>query len=104
MKPHVKNVVVSWYGEITLEILKKKPIKSIRIKAYLDISIIYPLGIEVLTNTKKIISKGLLKIRFNFDLSKVHNYHLVKVSQKQFTLNFIISFFNPFLILVNNLE
>jgi hypothetical protein len=35
-----------------LEILKEKPIKSIRIKAYLDISIIDPLGIEILTNKK----------------------------------------------------
>jgi hypothetical protein len=29
---------------------------------------------------KKFISKGLLKTRSNFDLSKVHNHHLVKVS------------------------
>jgi hypothetical protein len=58
----LKNiVVVSWYGEITLKILKEKPIKSI----------------------KKIISKGLLKTRSNFDSSKVDNYHLVKVSQKK---------------------
>jgi hypothetical protein len=104
VKPHIKNVVVSWYGEIILEIMKEKPIKSIRIKSYLYISIIYPLGIEILTNKKKFISKGLLKIRSNFDLSKVHKYHLVKVSQKKTTLNFIISFFNPFLILTNNLE
>jgi hypothetical protein len=33
-------------------------------------------------NNKKSISKGLLKIRFNFDPSKVHNYHLVKVLNK----------------------
>jgi hypothetical protein len=83
----------------------KKPIKSIRIKAHLDISIMYPLGIQILTNTKKIISKGLLKTRSNSNPSKVHNYHLVKVSQKKdFTINFIISFFNPFLISINNLE
>jgi hypothetical protein len=36
-------------GEITLKILKEKPIKSIRIKAHLDISIRYPLGIKNLT-------------------------------------------------------
>jgi hypothetical protein len=24
MKTHIQNVVVSWYGEITLEILKEK--------------------------------------------------------------------------------
>jgi len=65
-----------------LEVLKENPIKSIRIKPHLDISIMYPLGIIFLTNTKKFISKGLSKIRFNFDLSKVHNYHLVKVFQK----------------------
>jgi hypothetical protein len=51
MKTHIKNVVVSWYGDITWEILKENPIKSIRIKTYLDISIIYPLGIEILINT-----------------------------------------------------
>jgi hypothetical protein len=78
----LKNIVVNWYGETTLEIFKKKPIKSRRIKSHLDISIIYPLDIKILTDTKKFISKGLYKIRFNFDPSKVHNYHLVKVSQK----------------------
>jgi hypothetical protein len=70
-------VNVNWYGEITLKILKRKPIKSIRIKVYLDFSIMYPLG------KKKFISKGLLKTRSNFHLSKVHNYHLVKVSPKK---------------------
>jgi hypothetical protein len=40
-KPILKNVVVSWYGEITLEILNKKPIKSIRIKAHFDVSIMH---------------------------------------------------------------
>jgi hypothetical protein len=78
----LKSIVVSWYGETTLKIFFKKPIKSRRIKSHLDISIMYPLGIEILTNTKESISKGLYKIRFNFDPSKVHNYHLVKVSQK----------------------
>jgi hypothetical protein len=63
----------------------------------------YPLGIEILTNTKRFISKGLYKIRFNFDLAKVHNYHLVKVSQKtKFTLNYMISFFNLFLNPIKN--
>jgi hypothetical protein len=56
--------------------------KFIRIKTHLNISNIYPLGKGILTNGKKIISKGLLKTSFNFDLSKIHNYHLVKVSQK----------------------
>jgi hypothetical protein len=65
-----------------LKILKEKPINCIRIKYHLDISIMYPLGTKNLTNKKKVILKGLLKTRSNFDLSKVHNYHLVKVSQK----------------------
>jgi hypothetical protein len=44
---------------------KKKPIKSIRIKPHLNISFTYPLGIEILTNTKKIISKGFKnKVQF----------------------------------------
>jgi hypothetical protein len=51
-KPILKNVVVSWYGQITLKILKGKPIKFIRIKNHLGISIMYPLGIKVLTNKK----------------------------------------------------
>jgi len=59
--------------------LKKKPIKSIRIKAHLNISIIYPLGIEILTNKKK--NSKFLKKRSNSNLSKVNNCHLVKVSQ-----------------------
>jgi hypothetical protein len=65
----------------------------------------YPLGIQILTNTKENISKRLLKTSSNFNSSKVHNYHLVKVSQKKdFTVNFIISFFNPFSIFLNNLD
>jgi len=32
---------------------------------------------------KKIISKGLLKTRFNFDLSKIYSCHLVTVSQNK---------------------
>jgi hypothetical protein len=74
-----------------LEVLQEKPIKSIKIKPYLDISIMYSLGIEILTNKRKIISKRLSKIRFNFDLSKVHNYHLVKVSQKMIS-HLVLSF------------
>jgi hypothetical protein len=31
---------------------------------------------------KIVISKGLLKTRSNYDPSKVHNYHFVKVSPK----------------------
>jgi hypothetical protein len=52
-KPILKNVVISWYGEINLKILKEKPMNSIRIKAHLNISIMYPLGIIVLTNEIK---------------------------------------------------
>jgi hypothetical protein len=44
----LKNVVVTWCGELTLEIQKENPIKFIRIKAHLDISIVYQLGIEIL--------------------------------------------------------
>jgi hypothetical protein len=81
VKTHIENCCC-WYGELTLEILKENLIKSMRIKTHLDISIIYPLGLNVLINQKKFISKRLLKIRFNSDPSKIHNYHLVKVSQK----------------------
>jgi hypothetical protein len=71
-----------------LKIIIKKTIKSIKIKIHLNISIMYPLGINVLTNKNKVISKGLLKIRSNYDLSKVHKYHLVKVSQKNIHFKF----------------
>jgi hypothetical protein len=58
-KPMLKNiVVVNWYGEITLKILKEKPIKSIKIRAHLDIQLcIHTLGIKVLTNEKKSFQK-----------------------------------------------
>jgi len=49
----LKNVVINWYGEITLKILKKNFIKSIRIKAHLNISITYPLGKKKLKKKKK---------------------------------------------------
>jgi hypothetical protein len=49
----LKNVVLRRYGEITLKILKEKPIKSIRIKAHLNISIMYPLGTKNLQMTKR---------------------------------------------------
>jgi hypothetical protein len=45
---HILKIVVNSYSEISLKILKEKPIKSIRIKACLDISIMYPLGIKIL--------------------------------------------------------
>jgi hypothetical protein len=80
----LKNVVVSWYGEFTLKILKENPIKCIRIKAHLNILIMDPLGINILINIKNFISKGLLKIRFNFDPSKVHNYHWLRFHKKRF--------------------
>jgi len=73
---------ISSYGKIILKILKEKLIKSIRIRAHLDISIMYPMRTKNLRNKKKFNSKGLLKARSNFGLSKVHNYHLVLVSQK----------------------
>jgi hypothetical protein len=58
-KPILKNVVVRWYGEIKLKILKEKPIKSIRIKAHLNISTMYPLGIKNSTNEKNIHFKKI---------------------------------------------
>jgi hypothetical protein len=36
-----------------------------------------------LKNEKNSISKGLLKIKFNFDLWEVHNYPLVSVLTKK---------------------
>jgi hypothetical protein len=55
-KPILKNVVISWYGEITLKILKEKPIKSIKKPIYI------PIGHK----KKEMISKRLLKTRSNF--------------------------------------
>jgi hypothetical protein len=52
----LKNVI-NKYGEITLEILRIKPIKSIRTKANLDISIMYPLGIKISINKRKSFQK-----------------------------------------------
>jgi hypothetical protein len=52
----LKNIVVNWYGEIILKILKEKIIKSIRIKAHLGIPIMYPWGTKILKKKKKIIS------------------------------------------------
>jgi len=78
----LKNVVVGWYGEIFLKFLKEKFIKSTRIKAHLYFNFV-PIKHRNFDKHKKIISKRLLKIRSNFDPSKVHNYHLVKVSQKK---------------------
>jgi hypothetical protein len=101
----LKNDTISRYGEITFKILKGKLIKFIRIKAHLNVSIMYPLGTKKLDKWKEnFISKQLLKTRSNSTFSKVHNYHLVKVSQKKITFNFMISFFNPCLVTLNNLE
>jgi hypothetical protein len=49
----LKNVTISWYGEITFKILKEKPIIFIRIKAHLNISIMYPLGTKKLDKQKE---------------------------------------------------
>jgi hypothetical protein len=57
----------------------------------------YPLA-QKFDEQKKSISKS------NSNLPKVHNYHLVKVSQKDLTFNFMIPFFNPCLVIINNLE
>jgi hypothetical protein len=37
--PILKNVVVNWYAKITSKIIKKKLIKSMRIKDHVDFSI-----------------------------------------------------------------
>jgi hypothetical protein len=65
-KPILENVVISRYGKITFKIPKENPIKSIRIKAHLDISIKYPLGTKNLTNEKKIISKRTFENKVQF--------------------------------------
>jgi hypothetical protein len=51
-KPILKNIVVSKYIKIILKILKEKPIKSIRIKSHLDISITYPWSTKHLRKKK----------------------------------------------------
>jgi hypothetical protein len=79
----LKNVVVKWYGEFILEVLKKNLIKSIKIKAHYRYFNYVPIGHRNFDKHKKFISEGLLRIKFNYNLSKVHNYHLVKVSQKK---------------------
>jgi len=48
-----------------------------------------PIGNIKFDKHKKFISKGLSK--YNFDPSKVHNYHLVKVSKKMIS-HVILSF------------
>jgi hypothetical protein len=95
----LENVVVCWYGELTLEILKKIPIKSISIKAHLNISIMYPLGIEILINIKENHFKRTLILTLQKFITTIWLR-----SKKDFTLNFIISLFNPFLLPINNLE
>jgi hypothetical protein len=46
-------------------------------KAKVDILKTYSIGTKICEKQKKSILKRLLNIRFNFDLSKVHNFHLV---------------------------
>jgi hypothetical protein len=65
-KPILKNVVVSWHGKIILKILKEKPIKCIRMKTHLNISIMYPLGIKFLINKKKIHFKRTFENKVQF--------------------------------------
>jgi hypothetical protein len=73
-------------------------------KAKIDILKTYSIGTKI-ARKKKSISKRLLKISFNFELSKVHNYHLVYLFiYKKFTLHFIISPFKAYLVIINNLE
>jgi hypothetical protein len=53
----LKNIIIFWYGEIILKIVKEKPIKYIRIKAHLSIPIMYPWGTKNLRNKKKSFQK-----------------------------------------------
>jgi hypothetical protein len=62
----LKNIVVNWYGEITLKILKEKFIKSIRIKAHLGISFMYPWDTIFLKNKNKIHFKRTFEITVQF--------------------------------------
>jgi len=57
-KPMLKNIIVNWYSEITLKILKEKLIKSIRIKAHLNVPIMYPWGTKFLKKKKKSFQKN----------------------------------------------
>jgi len=82
LKPILKNVVASKYDKITLKILKEKPIKSIRIKSDLNILITYPWGTKKLRKIKSFQFRTF-ENKVNFDPSKVHNYHLIKVSQEK---------------------
>jgi hypothetical protein len=79
----LKNVTNSWYGEIILKILKEKPIKSIRIKAHLNISIMNPCGTKNLRK-KKFISKGLLKKSPILEFQKFINTIWLRFHKKRF--------------------
>jgi hypothetical protein len=59
--------------------------KSIKIKPQLSVPIMYPWDTKILGNKKKTFQKGLLKTTYNFDPSKVHNQHLVNISQNKFS-------------------
>jgi len=83
LKPMLKHILVSWYGEITLKVLKEKPISSIRIKAHLNVPIMYPWDTKILGNKEKNHFKRTLKTRSNFDRSNVHNHHLVNILQNK---------------------
>jgi len=52
-KHMLKNIVASWYGEISLKILKEKRIKSIKIKAHLSVPTMYPWGTTFLKKKEK---------------------------------------------------
>jgi hypothetical protein len=64
-----------------LQILKRILIKFIWMKVNVKIVKTCSLG-TIFWETTKAISKILLKIKSNFYLLKVHNYHLVKVLKK----------------------
>jgi hypothetical protein len=62
----LKNIVNGWYGEISLKILKEKPIKSIRIKAHLSVPTMYPWGTKFVKNKNKIHFKGTFQNKIQF--------------------------------------
>jgi hypothetical protein len=70
--------------------------KFIKIKSHLNISFMYPLGKEILTNKKYIISKGLWKQGSNLTFQKFITTIWLEFHKKKFTFNFMISFFNPY--------
>jgi hypothetical protein len=104
-KPILKKIVVTWYGEITFEILQKKTHEIHKNKILFKYFNYVPIEHKKFDSLFFYNSKELLKARSNSDPSKVHNYYLIKISQENiFTLTFMISLFNQCLVVINNLK